>query len=66
MNWWQSYKSIILLILGIINLKEKRDLRNTVFVNETLSTHSGRRKEHNVNETTKYNGNKISKNSRNI
>lgn len=46
MNCWQSYKSIVLLILGITNLKEKRDLRNTAFVNETLSTHSGRRKEH--------------------
>ena len=45
MNYWQSYKSIVLLIPRIINLEEKRDLRNTAFVKDTLSTHRGRRRE---------------------
>lgn len=42
MEYWQSYKSIVLMILGIINLEEKRNLRNIALVEETLSTHSGR------------------------
>ena len=41
MEYWQSYKSIVLMILGIINLEEKRDLRNIVLVEEILSTHCG-------------------------
>ena len=43
MKYWQSYKLIVLLILGIINLEKKRSLRNIALVKETLSTHSGRR-----------------------
>ena len=66
MSYWQSYKSIVLQILGIINLEEKRDLRNIALDKETLYTHSARRKENIYNEITKYNGNKISKNSGNI
>ena len=66
MNYWQSYKSIVLLIPGITSLEEKRDLRNTALVKGTLSIHSDRERNNNNNETTKYNGNKISKNSRNI
>lgn len=65
-NYWQSYKSIVLLIPGITSLEEKRDLRNTALVKGTLSIHSDRERNNNNNETTKYNGNKISKNSRNI
>ena len=65
MDYWQSYKSIVLLIPRIINVEEKRDLRNTDFVKDTLSTRRGRKKGA-IHETTKYNGNKISKNSRNI
>lgn len=45
MDYWQSYKSIVLLIPRIINLEEKRDLRNTAFVKDTLSTRRGRRRE---------------------
>lgn len=41
MEYWQSYKLIVLLILGIINLEEKRGLRNIGLVKETLNTHSG-------------------------
>lgn len=44
MEYWQSYKLIILLILGIISLVKKRSLRNIVLVKETLSTHSGRKR----------------------
>ena len=66
MNYWQSYKSIVLLIPGITSLEEKRDLRNTALVKGTLSIHSDRERNNNNNKTTKYNGNKISKNSRNI
>lgn len=42
MEYWQSYKSIVSMILGIINLEEKRGLRNIALVDETLSTHRGR------------------------
>lgn len=56
----------LLLIPGITSLEEKRDLRNTALVKGTLSIHSDRERNNNNNETTKYNGNKISKNSRNI
>lgn len=43
MNYRESDKSILLLILGIISLKEKRDLRNTALVKETLAIHSDRK-----------------------
>ena len=43
MSYWQSYKSILSLIPGIINLEEKRDLRNIDFVKETLSEHRVRK-----------------------
>lgn len=42
MEYWQSYKLVVSLILGITNLEEKRGLRNIALVKETLSTHSGR------------------------
>lgn len=42
MKYWQSYKLIVLKILGITNLEEKRGLRNIALVKETLSTRSGR------------------------
>ena len=48
MEYWQSYKLIVLLILGIISLVKKRSLRNIALVKETLSTHSGRKGE--INE----------------
>lgn len=35
------------LIIGIINLKEKRGLRNIALVKETLTTHSGRERKRN-------------------
>ena len=43
MEYWQSYKSIVLMILGIISLEERRDLRNIALVEKTLSTYSGRK-----------------------
>ena len=43
MEYWQSYKLIVLLILGIISLEERRSLRNIALGKETLSTHSGRK-----------------------
>ena len=43
MEYWQSYKLIVLMILGIISLVKKRSLRNIALVKETLSTHSGRK-----------------------
>ena len=48
MEYWQSYKLIVLLILGTISLVKKRSLRNIALVKETLSTHSGRKE--NINE----------------
>ena len=64
MNYRESDKSIVLLILGIISLEEKRDLYNTALVKETLAIRSDRKEF--FFERTKYNGNKISKNKRNI
>ena len=43
MNYWQSYKFVVSLIPRIINLEEKRDLRNIDFVKDTLSKHSVRK-----------------------
>ncbi len=43
MNYWQSYKPIILMIPRIINLEEKRGLRSTALVKDTLTKHSVRR-----------------------
>lgn len=31
MGYWQSYKLVVSKILGIINLEEKRGLRNIAF-----------------------------------
>ena len=42
MEYWQLYKFVELKILGIINLEEKKSLRNIVLAKETLFTHSGR------------------------
>lgn len=50
MKYWQSYKLIVLMILGIINLEEKRGLRSIGLVKETLATHSGRGGKRNNNE----------------
>lgn len=47
-NYWQSYKSIVLLIPRIISLEEKRDLHNTAFVKDTLFTRRGKRKGQNI------------------
>lgn len=49
MEYWQSYKLVVLLILGIINLEEKRGLRNIALIKETLSTHSGRKGKETMN-----------------
>ena len=55
------------MILGITNLEEKRDLRNIALVKETLTTLSGRERKHiTQNEKQQFNGNKISKNIKNI
>lgn len=51
MKYWQSYKFIVLKILGIINSEEKRDLRNIALDKDTLSTHSGRGKEQDMKKT---------------
>ena len=68
MNYWQSYKLIVLMIPRIISLEEKRGLRSTALVKETLPIHRGRKGD--INETTgikdKHNGNKNSKNKGNI
>ena len=42
MEYWQSYKSIVLKILGIINLEEKRGLHNIALDRETLTIHRDR------------------------
>ncbi len=49
MEYWQSYKQIVLLILGIISLEEKSCLRNIALAKEILSTHSGRKGKSNEN-----------------
>ena len=40
MDYWQSYKSIVLLIPRIINVEEKRDLRNTEILLRTHYLHA--------------------------
>ena len=43
MNSWESDKSILLMILVITRLEEKRDLHNIALNRETLSIRSDRK-----------------------